>query len=115
MSDVDLHVGEFGQHAVIELVPPKQIDAAGLLAHVIGDRDEGNLAFEIDAAVDHGHDATDQRTEPGLHVHDAVAVEPAVLDRAIERIALPAFAHRLGVEMPGEEQARSRFAAVHLP
>ena len=52
MSDVDLHVGQFGEHAMIELVTPEQIDAAGLLTHVIGDRNERDLAFEIDAAFD---------------------------------------------------------------
>ena len=115
MGDVDLHIREFGKHAVIELVSPKQIDAAGLLSHVIGDRHKGDLAFEINTAVDHGHDAADQRTEAGLHIHYAVPKEPPVFDRAVERIALPAFAHRLGVEMSGEEETGAGLAAVDFP
>ncbi len=115
MRDVDLHVGQFGQHAMVELVAPEQIDGAGLLAHVIGHRRERDLAREIDAAVDQRLDAADERAKAGLHVHHAMAVQPAVLDGAIERIALPAFADRLGVEVPGEQQVRAALAAVHFP
>ena len=115
VGDVDLHVGELGEHAVVELVASKQVDAPGLLTHVVGDRGKRDLALEVDAAVDQRPDAADQRAEAGLHVHDAVAEQSAVLDGAVERIAVPAFAHRLGIEMPGEQEVGAGLAAVDLP
>ena len=63
MRDIDLHVGELGENAVVELVPAKQINAAGLLAHVVGDGGKRELALEIRPALDQRLDAADQRAE----------------------------------------------------
>ncbi len=115
MRDIDLHVGQLGEHAMIELVTSEQVDATGLLTHMIGDRRKRDLALEIHAVVDQRLDRADQGAQASLHIHDAVTVKPAVLDGAIERIPLPSFAYRLGVEMSREQEVRTAFAAVHLP
>src|SRR5215467_9293244 len=44
-----------------------------------------------------------------------MAVESAILDRPVEGVPLPSFAHWLGVEMSREQKARPRPSTVHLP
>ena len=115
MRDIDLHPGQLAEDAVVEAVPAEQVDAAGLVAHVVAHRREGDLARERGARVEDGLDRADLAAQPGLHVHHPVAEHPAVLDGAVERVAGPAFADRLGVEMAGEQEMRAGPAAVDLP
>ncbi len=112
---IDLHAGQFAEHAIVEFVAVEEIDAAGLLSHMVGDAAEGDLAVEIDAGVDQGLHRADLAAEAGLHVHDAVAEKPPLLDGAVERIARPALANRLGVEMAGQQKMRAGLAAVDFP
>src|SRR6516165_7435828 len=98
MGDINLHARKFGENAVVKLMSPEEVDAARLLPHMIGHRGKRDLASELSPALDERHDAADKRPETCLHVHDALAVESAILDRPVEGVPLPSFAHWLGVE-----------------
>ena len=63
------------RHAVVELVPPEKVDAAGLLAHVVGDRGKRDLAAKSTPLSTSVMMPPINDAETGLHVHDAMAVE----------------------------------------
>src|SRR5260370_6809718 len=89
MGDIDLHARKLGENAVIKLVSPEEVDAARLLPHMIGHRGKRDLASELCPALDERHDAADKRPETCLHVHDAVAVESAILALPFAAALLP--------------------------
>jgi hypothetical protein len=79
-----------------------------LVAHMIGDRGHAEGASHRQAARAHGLDRDDLTGQCRLHVHDAVAVDRPVDQRAREGLGhAPAVGDGLRVQVPGQHHRRT--------